>query len=84
MSLAITLVALHIGLALWALHRSSRIARWSGARRTIAMAFAWLVPLLGPLAVLAATLGSSAGDPNLRHAVEQLSVRVGSDDQDAA
>ena len=74
MSLALSLLALHLALAAWATIRSSRMARWGGVRLGVAIAFAWLLPWFWPTAVLAATIGSAstAGDPNLRHAVEQL------------
>jgi hypothetical protein len=74
MTSILSLLVIHAALAVWATKRSSRIARWAGARYAVALAFAWLLPLVGPVAALAATIGTgNAGDQNLRHAVEQLS-----------
>lgn len=84
MTLPLSLLAIHVVLAVWATMRSSRIDRWVGARRCLGIAFAWLLPVCGPVVTLAATIGMiGASDPNLRHAVEQLLDRDAPSDGDA-
>jgi hypothetical protein len=76
-------LALHILLALWATRRALRVSRWLGSRRNLAWAFGWLIPVFGPIMVLAATMGTAGGqpgNPDLRNSVEQLRVGGHPDD----
>ena len=70
MTLPLSVLAIHVVVAVWATMRSSRLDRWAGGRRSVAIAFAWFLPALGPVVTLVATIGTtSASHPNLRHAV---------------
>ena len=66
------LASVHVLIAIAAVRRIKHLRRWSGRQRSFAIFTCCCIPFLGPIAVLAATLGNSYGDPNLPHAVEQL------------